>query len=37
MKTIITVGSGNSGGGAIHDYLKERKDFASVFYGNEFR
>ena len=37
MKSIITVGSGNSGGGAIHDYLKNRKDFVAPFYGNEFR
>ena len=34
---VITVGSGNSGGGAIHDYLRNRKDFTAPFHGNEFR
>ena len=34
---VVTVGSGNSGGGAIHDYLYNREDFSSPFFGNEFR
>ena len=34
---VVTVGSGNSGGGAIHDYLSHREDFISPFYGHEFR
>ena len=34
---VVTVGSGNSGGGAIHDYLRDREDFVSPFYGHEFR
>ncbi len=34
---VVTVGSGNSGGGAIHDYLYNREDFRSPFFGNEFR
>ena len=37
MKSIITVGSGNSGGGAVHDYLRGRKDFECFLHGNEFR
>ena len=34
---VVTIGSGNSGGGAVHDYLYNRKDFRSPFFGNEFR
>jgi hypothetical protein len=37
MKFVITVGSGNSGGGLIHDYLSGRDDFVSPFYNQEFR
>lgn len=37
MKKVIVIGSGNSGGGAIHDYLLSRKDFISPFKGEEFR
>ena len=37
MKKVIVIGSGNSGGGAIHDYLLSRKDFTSPFKGQEFR
>ena len=37
MKTVIVLGSGNSGAGAIHDYLLSRKDFQSPFSGKEFR
>ena len=37
MKTVIVLGSGNSGAGAIHDYLLSRKDFHSPFSGKEFR
>ena len=36
-KIVITVSPGNSGGGAIHDYLWSRKDFYSPFFGEEFR
>ena len=36
-KTIIVVSPGNSGGGAIHDYLLSRNDFTSPFFGEEFR
>ena len=35
---IVTIASpGNSGGGAIHDYLLSRNDFVSPFQGEEFR
>ncbi len=35
---IVTIASpGNSGGGAIHDYLLSRDDFISPFQGEEFR
>lgn len=37
MEFIITSSSGNSGGGLIYDLLKNRKDFADPFKGNEFR
>ena len=37
MKKVIVIGSGNSGGGAIHDYLLSRQDFMSPFNGKEFR
>ena len=37
MKTVIVLGSGNSGAGAIHDYLLSRDDFQSPFSGKEFR
>jgi len=37
MKKIIILSPGNSGGGAIHDYLMSRKDVESPFEGNEFR
>ncbi len=37
MKTVIVLGSGNSGAGAIHDYLLSREDFQSPFAGKEFR
>tara|TARA_B110000027_G_C16122379_1_gene304061 strand:+ start:1114 stop:2091 length:978 start_codon:yes stop_codon:yes gene_type:complete len=34
---VIVVTAGNSGGGAIHDYLLCRNDFVSPFQGEEFR
>lgn len=34
---VITVGSGNSGCGAVHDYLRSRNDFSAPFFGQEFR
>lgn len=37
MKTVIVLGSGNGGAGAIHDYLLSRDDFQSPFSGKEFR
>ena len=37
MKKIIIISPGNSGGGAIHDYLMSRNDIESPFDGNEFR
>ena len=35
--TVALVSPGNSGGGAVHDYLMSRSDFASPFQGEEFR
>ena len=37
MKTVIVLGSGNSGAGGVHDYLLSRSDFQSPFSGKEFR
>ena len=37
MKKIIILGSGNSGAGAIRDYLASRKDFIAPFKDQEFR
>jgi len=37
MKTLIVLGSGNSGAGAIRDYLMSRGDFQSPFGKQEFR
>lgn len=37
MKIFIVLGSGNSGAGALHDYLVSREDFISPFKGREFR
>lgn len=37
MKFVITIGSGNSGCGLVHDYLAGRNDFVSPFYNQEFR
>jgi hypothetical protein len=34
---VIVIGSGNSGAGAVHDYLLSREDFISPFNGKEFR
>lgn len=34
---VITLGSGNSGCGAVHDYLRLRNDFSAPFLGQEFR
>ena len=35
--TVIVTTMGNSGGGAIHDYLLSRQDCVSPFLGEEFR
>ena len=37
MKIFIVLGSGNSGAGAIRDFLMSRKDFQSPFGIQEFR
>ena len=37
MKIFVILGSGNSGAGAIHDYLASRDDFFCPFKGKEFR
>ena len=37
MKTIVTIGTGNSGCGAIQDYLIKSTKFESPFKGQEFR
>ncbi len=36
-KIVIIVSPGNSGGGAVHDFLLSRNDFVSPFQGEEFR
>ena len=37
MKSVIVLGTGNSGAGAIRDYLMSREDFQSPFGNQEFR
>tara|TARA_B100000963_G_scaffold86921_1_gene74554 strand:- start:15 stop:965 length:951 start_codon:yes stop_codon:yes gene_type:complete len=37
MKSVIVLGSGNSGAGAIKDYLMSREDFQSPLGDQEFR
>ena len=37
MKSVIVLGSGNSGAGAIKDYLMSRDDFQSPLGDQEFR
>ena len=37
MKTVIVLGSGNSGAGGVRDYLMSRDDFQSPFIDQEFR
>ena len=37
MKIIITIGTGNSGCGAIHDFLIKSTKYKSPFNGHEFR
>ncbi len=37
MSIVIVLGSGNSGSGAIHDYLISRSDTQSPFSNKEFR
>tara|TARA_B100000700_G_C14952596_1_gene812368 strand:+ start:226 stop:1185 length:960 start_codon:yes stop_codon:yes gene_type:complete len=36
-QTIIVVSLGNSGSGAVFDYLKNRNDIYAPFFGEEFR
>ena len=37
MNTIITIGTGNSGCGSIHDFLVKSTKYKSPFKGQEFR
>ena len=37
MKTVVTIGTGNSGCGAIQDYLIKNTNYKSPFKGQEFR
>ena len=37
MKTVVTIGTGNSGCGAIHDFLIKCTKYKSPFKGQEFR
>ena len=37
MKIVITIGTGNSGCGAIHDFLIDNTKYKSPFKGQEFR
>lgn len=37
MKVVVTVSTGNSGGGAVHDYLIENTKFKNPFKDDEFR
>ena len=37
MKLVVTIGTGNSGAGAVHDYLINSTNYKSPFKGQEFR
>lgn len=37
MKVVITISPGNSGGGAVHDFINSNTNYTSPFYGHEFR
>ena len=37
MQKIIIAGPGNSGSGAVFDFLKTREDIFLPFYNQEFR
>lgn len=37
MNVVITIGTGNSGCGAIHDFLLKNTEYESPFLGEEFR
>ena len=37
MKLVVTISTGNSGGGAIHDYLIKSTKYKNPFKGQEFR
>ena len=37
MNVVITIGTGNSGCGAIHDFLLKNTEYKSPFLGEEFR
>ena len=37
MRIIVTIGTGNSGCSAIHDFITDSTNYISPFYGHEFR
>ena len=37
MKVVVTVSTGNSGGGAVHDYLVSDTKLKNPFKDKEFR
>tara|TARA_B100000902_G_scaffold400034_1_gene474855 strand:- start:6390 stop:7367 length:978 start_codon:yes stop_codon:yes gene_type:complete len=37
MKVVVTIGTGNSGAGAVHDFLTNCTKYKSPFLGQEFR
>jgi hypothetical protein len=37
MQIIVTISPGNSGGGAIHDFIIKNTEYHSPLYGHEFR
>ena len=37
MKVIVTVGTGNSGCSAVHDFITHNTKYISPFDGHEFR
>ena len=37
MKVIVTIGTGNSGCSAVHDFITDNTKYISPFYGHEFR
>lgn len=37
MKIVVTISPGNSGGGAVHDFIEMNTEYTSPFSGHEFR